>query len=140
MHGPCSRPGQVCPGREHGTFFYIMNLQIIFIMSLMSLSLSDLSIAVMPHNYKPKNILTTDRTNLEKAFNYRLETNCSIRTVCNLFGVKPSTLGVSLNKSKPSYILMYMGRPQLKKLTFYIYAQAKNLTNWGHSVTKHLKN
>ncbi|KAG0722825.1 Jerky -like [Chionoecetes opilio] len=39
------------------------------------------------------NILTTDRTNLEKAFNHRIETGCSIRTACNLFGVKVSTLG-----------------------------------------------
>ena len=56
----------------------------------------------MPRNYQPKNILTTDRTALEKAFYHRLETGCSIRTACNLFGVKGSTLGVSLNKSKPS--------------------------------------
>ncbi|KAG0728855.1 hypothetical protein GWK47_031599 [Chionoecetes opilio] len=40
-----------------------------------------------------RNILTTDRTNLEKAFNHRIETGCSIRTACNLFGVKVSTLG-----------------------------------------------
>lgn len=56
----------------------------------------------MPRNYQPRNILTTDRTNLEKAFNHRIETGCSIRTACKLFGVKASTLGVSLNKSKPS--------------------------------------
>ncbi|KAG0718370.1 hypothetical protein GWK47_052546 [Chionoecetes opilio] len=42
----------------------------------------------MPRNYQPRNILTTDRTNLEKAFNHRIETGCSIRTACNLFGVK----------------------------------------------------
>ena len=61
----------------------------------------------MPRNYQPKNILTTDRTNLEKAFYHRVETGCSIRTACELFDVKGSTLGVSLHKSKPSLILSY---------------------------------
>ncbi|XP_068205548.1 uncharacterized protein [Palaemon carinicauda] len=54
----------------------------------------------MPRNYMPKNILTTDRTNLEKAFYHRLETGCSIRTACNLFGVKVSTLGDAFTRSK----------------------------------------
>ncbi|KAG0719895.1 hypothetical protein GWK47_049552 [Chionoecetes opilio] len=46
-----------------------------------------------------ENILTTDRTNLEKAFNHRIETGCSIRTACNLFGVKVSTLGDAFTRS-----------------------------------------
>ncbi|KAG0702583.1 hypothetical protein GWK47_025061 [Chionoecetes opilio] len=53
----------------------------------------------MPRNYQPRNILTTDRTNLEKAFNHRIETGCSIRTACNLFGVKVSTLGDAFTRS-----------------------------------------
>ncbi|XP_068235747.1 uncharacterized protein [Palaemon carinicauda] len=53
----------------------------------------------MPRNYQPRNILTTDRTNLEKAFYHRLETGCSIRTACNLFGVKVSTLGDAFTRS-----------------------------------------
>ncbi|XP_064077656.1 uncharacterized protein LOC135195324 [Macrobrachium nipponense] len=56
-------------------------------------------LAAMPRNYQPRNILTTDWTNLEKAFNHRVETGCSIRTASNLFGVKPSTLGDAFTRS-----------------------------------------
>ena len=55
-------------------------------------------IAIMPRIYRPKGILTTDRTNLEKAFYHRVETGCSIRAACEMFGVKSSTLGVSFGK------------------------------------------
>ena len=56
-------------------------------------------IAIMPRIYRPKGILTTDRTNLEKAFYHRVETGCSIRAACEMFGVKSSTLGVSFVKN-----------------------------------------
>ena len=75
--------------------------RIIFIMSLMPFISFRPCIFTMPRNYQPKNLITTDRTNLEKAFYHRIETGCSIRTACDMFGVKISTLGVSLNKSKP---------------------------------------
>ena len=49
----------------------------------------------MPRYYKPKHIKQTDRTNLEKAFKYRVDTKCSIRTACAKYDVKAMTLQVS---------------------------------------------
>ena len=48
----------------------------------------------MPRTYLKKGVITMDREDLEKAFNHRVETGCSIRVAANQFGVKPTTLMV----------------------------------------------
>ena len=50
--------------------------------------------ATMPRNYKKKGTIQTDREGLEKAFNYRVRTGCSIRAACTMFEVRPTTLQV----------------------------------------------
>ena len=50
--------------------------------------------SIMPRHNVNKGILTTDRTNLEAAFYYRVEHKCSIKVAAEKFGVKNSTLGV----------------------------------------------
>ena len=70
-----------------------------FLMTFIFFQLIHHLITIMPRIYRPKGILTTDRTNLEKAFYHRVETGCSIRAACEMFGVKSSTLGVSFVKN-----------------------------------------
>ena len=48
----------------------------------------------MPRKFVSKGLLTTDRTDLEKAFYYRVENGGSIKAAAEKFGVKNSTLGV----------------------------------------------
>ena len=48
----------------------------------------------MPRNYQKKGVLNLDRADLEKAFNHRVETGCSIRAAAIQFGVKTTTLMV----------------------------------------------
>ena len=54
----------------------------------------------MPRQFVSQNMLQTDRTALEQAFNYRVETGCSIRKACKEFNVKIMTLQVSSWKNK----------------------------------------
>ena len=51
-------------------------------------------LAIMPRTYVKKGVITMDREDLEKAFNHRVETGCSIRAASTQFGVKPTTLQV----------------------------------------------
>ena len=48
----------------------------------------------MPRHYKAKGVIQMDRTELEKAFNYRVETGCGLREAAKRFGVKRATLHV----------------------------------------------
>ena len=68
-----------------------------FLWSLMAFfSLSDpflTLLGTMPRRFVSKGILQTDRTNLEKAFNYRVEHGGSLKAVAEMFEVKSSTLG-----------------------------------------------
>lgn len=48
----------------------------------------------MPRTYIAKGILQMDRTALEKAFNYCVESGCSIREAARKFDVKRTTLQV----------------------------------------------
>ena len=50
----------------------------------------------MPRTYVAKGLIQLDRTNLEKAFYYRIETGCSIREAASKFDVKIMTLQVGL--------------------------------------------
>lgn len=54
----------------------------------------------MPRKFIPKNLRETDRTNLELAFNYRIEHNTSIRRAAREFGVKVMTLQDAFTRSK----------------------------------------
>ena len=80
--------------------FFLCNLGLLFINFLVfnaTFSFSDSpaqDTANMPRTYKKQNILSFDREAVEKAFNYRIETGCSLRLAAAKFGVKPSTLQV----------------------------------------------
>ena len=50
----------------------------------------------MPRTYIAKGLIQLDRTNLEKAFYYRLENGCSVREAATKFNVKIMTLQVGL--------------------------------------------
>ena len=50
---------------------------------------------IMPRNYVRVSNKQLDRTNLEKAFKYRVETGCSLKVAAEMFGVKKTTLTVS---------------------------------------------
>ena len=49
----------------------------------------------MPRTYIAKGLVQLDRTNLEKAFYYRIETGCGVREAAQKFDVKRTTLQVS---------------------------------------------
>ena len=66
----------------------------------------------MPRNV-PQGILTTDRTALKQAFDHRVETRCSIHAACDMFGVKRTTLVVSL--CNYLYSLGYQSLPQIAR-------------------------
>ena len=71
----------------------------------------------MPRTFVPKGTITTDRTALEEAFNYRVENGSSIRAAATLFGVKPTTLHVSMCS-----LSLYL---KLQYFLFPIFAQHK---------------
>ena len=48
----------------------------------------------MPRKYTRVSEKQFDRTNLEKAFNHRVESGCSLKVAADLFGVKKTTLVV----------------------------------------------
>ena len=48
----------------------------------------------MVRSYKKQNVLSYDREAVEKAFNHRVDTGCSIRQAAALFDVKTTTLQV----------------------------------------------
>ena len=50
----------------------------------------------MPRRYVSKGIRQMDRTNLEAAFKYRVESGCSMKAAAEKYGVKKTTLVVSL--------------------------------------------
>ncbi|XP_064083262.1 uncharacterized protein LOC135199283 [Macrobrachium nipponense] len=54
----------------------------------------------MPRTFVPKGERQTDRTALKEAFQYRVETGCSIREACKKFGVKVMTLQDAVSRSR----------------------------------------
>lgn len=52
--------------------------------------------SIMPRKYVRKGQKQLDRTNLEAAFNHRVESGCSMKVAAEKFGVKKTTLVVSL--------------------------------------------
>lgn len=48
----------------------------------------------MPRKFVPKGVRQTDRSALVEAFKHWVETKCSIRAACRLYGVKAMTLQV----------------------------------------------
>ena len=50
----------------------------------------------MPRKYALKGVRQMDRTNLEAAFNHRVQSGCSMKVAADMFGVKKTTLVVSL--------------------------------------------
>ena len=61
----------------------------------------------MPRNYVPKSEKQLDRTNLEAAFKYRVETGCSVKVAADHFGVKKTTLMVSYEVQNFSFNLPF---------------------------------
>ena len=52
----------------------------------------------MPRHYVRKSEKQLDRTNLEAAFKHRVATNCSVKAAADEFGVKKTTLMVSVGQ------------------------------------------
>ena len=50
----------------------------------------------MPRKYVLKGVRQMDWTNLEAAFNHRVQSGCSMKVAADMFGVKKTTLVVSL--------------------------------------------
>ncbi|KAG0720425.1 hypothetical protein GWK47_048529 [Chionoecetes opilio] len=54
----------------------------------------------MPHKFTSMGKCETNRTNQEKAFNYRVKTKCSIREASDKFSIKSRTLQEAFKRSR----------------------------------------
>ena len=57
-------------------------------------------LAIMPRTYVKKGVITMDREDLEKAFNHRVETGCSIRVAATQFALSSVSVWASSDRSR----------------------------------------